>query len=130
MSRLYQTMTPSSYMMGSGLTLDWSMIPESPKALSVVLNWCRHLLTRRPGTIRILELSSVYGATELCFLLDREQAADYVHRSTLVHRHLNCDPSYLAISPSGRQAFVLLELMVSLDASRPDFLEARTRFAE
>ncbi|KAH6917677.1 hypothetical protein BKA70DRAFT_1178699 [Coprinopsis sp. MPI-PUGE-AT-0042] len=130
LSRLYQTLDPSSYVMGSGFAVDWSKIPESRRALGVAHNWCRHLLDGRPGQVRSLELSSVYQATELCFRLDREQAGEYVQRSMLVHRHLNRDASFLGALPNGRQVFVLLDLLGSLDASRPYFLEAGTRFAE
>ena len=132
LNRLYQTLTPPSYFMGSGLGTEWPTIPEWQKALNVAHNWCLHMLMGRPGQVPNLELSSVYQAAELCFHLHREQAGEYVPRSRLILYYLYKEPSFWRdVDPQGRRrTYVLLELIRCLDASCDDFLKAGILFAE
>ncbi|TFK22056.1 hypothetical protein FA15DRAFT_706710 [Coprinopsis marcescibilis] len=127
LNRLYHTLNPPSYHLGSWSKAAISKIPEAQRSSLVIKTWCRELLNGQGGTYVELELSSIYQAAELCFHLDRQEARRYVHQSR-VHERLRRERVFHRNGPNFSKIFVIPELFWSMNPSYPTFIRGGIMF--
>ncbi|TFK22052.1 hypothetical protein FA15DRAFT_758287 [Coprinopsis marcescibilis] len=127
LDRLYHTLNPSHYRLGSWSKVKMSEIPEGLSSSKVVATWCRQLLYGVPGPHQTLELTSIHQAAELCFHIDGQYAGSYVYHSSLA-KALSSQPVFRRNGPHFTRVSVIPELFLSLSASRPWFIQAGVNF--
>ena len=129
-NRLYETLNPPVYYIGTLANLDVTLIPEAQRAIEVVKGWSRDFLYS-PHRWDPMLLTTVYQTTNLCFFLDKLNAHQYIHGAPVFNvfgsRQEYCRS---LIGDNQTSAPVVLELARSLQGTDDVFIEAGVVFVK
>ncbi|KAF6765913.1 hypothetical protein DFP72DRAFT_865039 [Ephemerocybe angulata] len=128
--KLFETMWPSTHMLGFQATTSIDSVPEAQQAFVIVKRWSNDILNTRNVAQDSALLTFLYEAGFLSLFIDREHAESYLSGAPLLGAFdSERSPGYFrTLANSQDKIYILPELFQSLQAKDKAFVSAGILF--